>query len=48
MQNWRRFCAGLAALIVTIGVSLSSAAYADSGFIRMSVVKGGWFLGAHG
>jgi hypothetical protein len=48
MHSWRRFCAGLAALIVTIGVSLSSAAYADSGFIRMSVVKGGWFLGAHG
>ncbi len=48
MQNWRRFCAGLAALIVTFGVSVSSAAYADSGFIRMSVVKGGWFLGAHG
>jgi hypothetical protein len=48
MQNWRRFCVGLAALIVTIGVSVSSAAYADSGLIRMSVVKGGWFIGAHG
>jgi hypothetical protein len=48
MQNWRRFCVGLVALIVTIGVSVSSAAYADSGFIRMSVVKGGWFIGAHG
>ncbi len=48
MRNWRRFCVGLVALIVTIDVSVSSAAYADSGFIRMSVVKGGWFIGAHG
>jgi hypothetical protein len=48
MQNWRRFSVGLVALIIAIGVSVSSAAYADSGFIRMSVVKGGWFLGAHG
>lgn len=48
MQNWRRFCAGLVGVIVTIGVNISSTAYADSGFIRMSVVKGGWILGAHG
>jgi hypothetical protein len=48
MQNWRQFCRGVAALIVAIGVSVSSAAYADSGLIRMSVVKGGWFIGAHG
>ncbi len=48
MQNWRRFCSGLVALMVMIGVSASSAAYADSGFIRLTVVKGGWFLGANG
>jgi hypothetical protein len=48
MRNWRRFYVRLAALIVTICVSASSSAYADSGFIRMSVVKGGWFIGAHG
>ncbi len=48
MQNWRRCCVGVAALIVTLSVTVSSVAYADSGFTRMSVVKGGWFLGAHG
>ncbi|MDI9849793.1 hypothetical protein QM467_17240 [Rhodoblastus sp. 17X3] len=48
MQNWRGFCLSLVALVVAIGTSVSSPAYADSGFIRMSVVKGGWFIGAHG
>ncbi len=48
MQNWRRFCVGLLAQIVAIGVSIPSEAYADSGFVRMTVVKGGWFLGANG
>ena len=40
--------AGLIALVALVGASLSSAAYADSGTIRISVVKGGWFLGASG
>ncbi len=31
-----------------IGACVSSAAYADSGFVRISVVKGGWFIGANG
>lgn len=31
-----------------VGASLSSAAYADSGTIRISVVKGGWVIGASG
>jgi hypothetical protein len=31
-----------------LGASLSSAAYADSGTIRISVVKGGWIIGASG
>ncbi len=48
MQISHRIRAGLVALIVTIGASVSSAAYADSGFVRISVVKGGWFIGAHG
>ncbi len=48
MRYWCRFCAGLVALIVTVGVSASSEAYADSGFIRLTVVKGGWFIGANG
>jgi hypothetical protein len=30
------------------GASFSSAAYADSGTIRISVVKAGWFFGASG
>ena len=43
-----RFRTGLVALIAVVGVSLSSAAFADSGAIRISVLKGGWFLGASG
>ena len=43
-----RFRTGLVALIAVVGVSLSSAAFADSGTIRISVLKGGWFLGASG
>lgn len=38
----------VAALIVMAGAGLSSAAYADSGNVRLSVVKGGWFIGASG
>jgi hypothetical protein len=38
----------LVALVATAGVSLSSAAQADSGTIRISVLKGGWFIGASG
>ena len=42
------FRAGLIALLAMLGASLSSAAYADSGTIRISVVKGGWIIGASG
>jgi hypothetical protein len=42
------FRAGLIALITTAGVSFSPGARADSGTIRISVVKGGWFIGASG
>jgi hypothetical protein len=38
----------LIVLIATIGATVSSAAYADSGIIRISIFKGGWFLGASG
>jgi len=48
MRNWRRFCAALVVLIAAIGTSVSSPAFADSGYVRISVVKGGWFLGANG
>ena len=40
------FRAGLVALIAMVGASVSSVAQADSGTIRISVVKGGWFIGA--
>lgn len=35
-------------LILAIGVSLPSIAQADDGFIRLTVIKGGWFIGANG
>jgi len=31
-----------------LGAGLSTAAWADSGTIRISVLKGGWFIGASG
>jgi hypothetical protein len=49
MPSFRfRFRTALIALIAMVGASVSSAAYADSGTIRISVVKGGWFIGASG
>jgi len=36
------------ALMAIVGASVSSAAYADSGTIRISVLKAGWFLGGSG
>lgn len=38
----------LAAVVIAIGMIFSSAVYADSGIIRISVLKGGWFIGASG
>ena len=40
--------AALVALIAVAAVSVSSVARADSGIIHISVVKGGWFIGASG
>jgi len=48
MNFSRRIFAGLIALLTLVGVSISSPASADSGYVRISVVKGGWFIGAHG
>jgi len=48
MRLLHRFRVGLIALIAVVGAIVSSAAYADSGTIRISVVKGGWFIGASG
>jgi hypothetical protein len=42
------FRAALMVLIAVAAASVSSVARADSGTIRMSVLKGGWFLGASG
>lgn len=35
-------------VVAIAGIGISSVAYADSGSIRISVVKGGWFIGASG
>jgi hypothetical protein len=40
--------ARLFALIALAAASVPSAGYADSGSIRISIVKGGWFIGASG
>ena len=48
MQMSHRARIGLIALVAMVGASISSAASADSGIVRISVVKGGWFLGANG
>jgi hypothetical protein len=48
MRMSRQFRAGLIGLIAVIGASVSSAAYADSGIIRISVLKAGWFIGGSG
>src|SRR5688500_15928525 len=47
MRSFRIRTAFVALLALT-GAGLSSAAYADTGTVRLSVVKGGWFLGASG
>ena len=40
--------AGLVAFVALTGAGVSSAALADSGSIRISVLKGGWVIGASG
>ena len=48
MRIFRQFRAGLIGLIAIAGASVSSAAYADNGTIRFSVLKAGWFIGGSG
>jgi hypothetical protein len=48
MQPSSGFRTAFIALLAVAGASLSSAASADTGTIRISVVKGGWFIGASG
>ena len=43
-----RFRTALIALIAIVGASVSSLAHADEGWLRIRVVKGGWFIGASG
>jgi hypothetical protein len=38
----------LIALAATLGLALSSAAHADSGTVRLTIYKGGWFIGGSG
>jgi hypothetical protein len=48
MRISHQFRAGLIGLIAIVGASVSCAAYADSGIIRFSVLKAGWFIGGSG
>jgi hypothetical protein len=48
MRIFRQLRAGLIGLISIVGASVSSAAYADSGTILISVFKAGWFIGGSG
>jgi hypothetical protein len=47
-MRWFGYRTILAALVAIATGSASCAAYADSGTIRISVLKGGWFIGASG
>lgn len=40
--------AALVALTAFAGISLSSAAHADSGFVRLTIYKAGWIIGGSG
>jgi lipid-binding SYLF domain-containing protein len=48
MQISKPFRAGLAGLITFVSACISSPSYADTGMIRFSVLKAGWFLGGSG
>jgi hypothetical protein len=43
-----RFRTAFIALLAMAGAGVSSVAHADSGAIRISVIKGGWFIGGSG
>ncbi len=47
MRFFSRFRSGLIALIAVVGASLvASAAWADSGSVSITIIKGGFFVGA--
>jgi hypothetical protein len=48
MQMLQKFRAGLVGLMALAGAGISSAAHADSGVVRITLVKAGWFIGGSG
>jgi hypothetical protein len=48
MHLSHRLRSGLLAFVAVVAASASSAVFADSGAISISVIKGGWFIGASG
>jgi len=48
MRIPHKFRSGLIALVAIVGASVSSIAYADSGTVRISIFKAGWFIGGSG
>jgi len=49
MRGWRRFWSAAVFAMGLLAMGLGVApAFADSGAIRLTIVKGGWILGAHG
>ena len=48
MRISHQFRVGVIALIGIVGACVSSAAYADSGRIQITVLKAGWFIGGSG
>jgi hypothetical protein len=48
MQMFQKIRVGLIGLMALAGASVSSAAHADSGVVRITVVKAGWFIGGAG
>src|ERR1700730_11611441 len=48
MRISHQFRVGFIALIGIVGACVSSAAYADSGRIKITIFKAGWFIGGSG
>jgi hypothetical protein len=48
MQMYQKFRACLIGAMAMLGASVSSAAHADGGFVRLTVYKAGWFIGGSG
>lgn len=48
MRISQQFRAGLIGLIAVFVAAVSTAAYADSGTVRIRVLKAGWFIGGEG